>query len=252
AKLEAGVVWVNATNMFDAAVGFGGKRESGFGREGGREGCFEYLKPKVWSNRPKRTFQPASDMKAPSTGFSVPVIDRTAKLFIGGKQVRPDGNYSRTIVSPKGKKIGDVGEGNRKDIRNAVAAARAAGSWASATAHNRAQILYYIAENLSARADEFAGRIASMTGVSSSKAEAEVADTINRLFSYGAWADKYEGVIHNPPLRGVALAIPEPQGVVGVLCPPEKPLLGFISLVAPLIATGNRVVVVGYRFLFRP
>ena len=244
AKLNAGVVWVNATNMFDAAVGFGGKRESGFGREGGREGCYEYLKPKAWSQRKQRTMPVLPEVKASSTEFSVPMIDRTAKLFIGGKQARPDGNYNRSIISPKGKVIGEVGEGNRKDIRNAVAAAQAASGWGSATAHNRAQILYYIAENLSGRADEFSARIAAMTGVSTAKADAEVAASIERLFAYGAWADKYEGVVHNPPLRGVALAMPEPQGVVGVLCPPEAPLLGFISLVAPLIAMGNRVVAV--------
>ena len=244
AKLNAGVVWVNATNMFDAAVGFGGKRESGFGREGGREGCYEYLKPKAWGQRKPRTMPALPEIKASSTEFSVPMIDRTAKLFIGGKQARPDGNYNRSIVSPKGKIVGEVGEGNRKDIRNAVAAAQAASAWGSATAHNRAQILYYIAENLSGRSDEFSARISTMTGASSAKADAEVAASIERLFAYGAWADKYEGTVHNPPLRGVALAMPEPQGVVGVLCPPEAPLLGFISLVAPLIAMGNRVVAI--------
>ncbi len=140
--------------------------------------------------------------------------------------------------------IGEVGEGNRKDIRNAVAAARGASGWSSATAHNRAQILYYIAENLSARAPEFADRIAAMTGASAANARTEVDASIARLFSYGAWADKYEGVVHQPPLRGVALAMPEPQGVVGVICPPEAPLLGLVSLVAPLIAVGNRVIAV--------
>jgi aldehyde dehydrogenase (NAD+) len=244
AQLAAGVVWVNATNLFDAAVGFGGKRESGFGREGGREGCYEYLKPKAWIGRKPRVVANLPQLKPVAGDFAVPTLDRTAKLFIGGKQARPDGNYSRAIVSAKGKILGEVGEGNRKDIRNAVAAARSASGWASATTHNRAQILYYIAENLSARAEEFAGRIAAMTGASAAGARAEVDASISRLFSYGAWADKFEGAVHLPPLRGVALAMPEPQGVVGVICPPEAPLLGFISLVAPLIATGNRVVAV--------
>lgn len=244
AKLAAGVVWVNATNLFDAAAGFGGKRESGFGREGGREGCYEYLKPKAWVGRKLRA-APAEPVLKPASGdFSAPSLDRTAKLFIGGKQARPDGNYSRAVLSPKGKVIGEVGEGNRKDIRNAVVAAHAASGWASATSHNRAQILYYIAENLSGRADEFADRIVAMTGASAANAKAEVEASIARLFSYGAWADKYEGVVHQPPLRGVALAMPEAIGVVGVVCPAEAPLLGFISLVAPLIATGNRVVAV--------
>lgn len=243
-KLQAGVVWINATNLFDAAVGFGGYRESGYGREGGREGAYEYLKPKAWASRKPRAMTEAPKLQEVSAGFDLPSLDRTAKLFVGGKQARPDGNYSRAILSPKGRKIGEVGEGNRKDIRNAVAAARAAEGWAKATAHNRAQILYYIAENLSARAAEFAGRIAAMTGVSKAKAEIEVEASIARLFSYGAWADKFDGSVHTPPLRGVALAMNEPIGVVGVICPEEAPLLAFVSLVAPLIAMGNRVVVV--------
>ena len=146
-------------------------------------------------------------------------------------------------MSPKGKRLGEVSEGNRKDIRNAVVAARSAEAWSKATAHNRAQILYYLAENLSARSDEFAARIAAMTGTLA-KAKVEVSTSIARLFSYGAWADKYEGAVHAPPLRGVALAMHEPIGVVGIVCPEEAPLLALVSLVAPLIAMGNRVVAV--------
>ncbi|MFB9261870.1 aldehyde dehydrogenase family protein [Bradyrhizobium erythrophlei] len=243
-KLLAGVVWINATNLFDAGVGFGGYRESGFGREGGREGIYEYLKPKAWSQRKPRAEAPVPSGTTAGAGFEIPPIDRTAKLFIGGKQARPDGNYARTVLSPKGKQLGEVGEGNRKDIRNAVAAARAAEAWPKSTAHNRAQILYYLAENLSTRRDELGTRIAAMTGLPNAKAKAEVDASVERLFSYGAWADKYEGAVHMPPLRGVALAMHEPIGVVGVACPDEAPLLGFISLVAPLIAVGNRVVVI--------
>jgi aldehyde dehydrogenase (NAD+) len=243
-KLQAGVIWINATNLFDAAVGFGGYRESGFGREGGREGAYEYLKPKAWAHRKPRQTEEQPQLQIAAGGFDVPALDRTAKLFIGGKQARPDGNYARAIVSTTGKLLGEVGEGNRKDIRNAVAAARGAEAWSRATTHNRAQILYYLAENLSARSAEFAGRISAMTGIATARARAEVEATINRLFSYGAWADKFEGTVHSPPLRGVALAMNEPIGVVGVVCPDEAPLLAFISLVAPLIALGNRVVVV--------
>lgn len=243
-KLQAGVIWINATNLFDAAVGFGGYRESGYGREGGREGAYEYMKPKAWAKRKPRVASALPAAQPAEDGFGLPHLDRTAKLFVGGKQARPDGNYSRAILDPRGRKIGEVGEGNRKDIRNAVAAARAAEGWSKATTHNRAQILYYLAENLSARTDEFAARIGAMTGFSKAKAAAEVEASIGRLFAYGAWADKYEGAVHQPPLRGVALAMNEPIGVVGVICPDEAPLLGFISLVAPLIAMGNRVVVV--------
>jgi aldehyde dehydrogenase (NAD+) len=240
-KLQAGVVWVNSTNLFDAGVGFGGYRESGFGREGGREGAYEYLKPKAWAARKAR----APLRALPAAKSSLPsLVDRTAKLFIGGKQARPDGNYSRAVLSPKGEVLGDVGEGNRKDIRNAVAAARGAEAWSRATLHNRAQILYYVGENLSARAEGFAARIAAMTGASRKESTREVKASIARLFTYGAWADKYEGDVHVPPLRGVALAMKEPIGVAGVVCPDESPLLAFVSLVAPLIAMGNRVVAV--------
>ncbi len=92
-------------------------------------------------------------------------IDRTAKLFIGGKQARSDGNYTRPVIAPDGHVIGQVADGNRKDIRDAVeAAVKAADGWGYKTGHSRAQILYYIAENLSARADEFAQRLSAMTG----------------------------------------------------------------------------------------
>jgi aldehyde dehydrogenase (NAD+) len=249
-KLVAGVVWVNATNLFDAAVGFGGARESGFGREGGREGCYEYLKPVAWDGRPVRTAPPAvkpatpAAATAPANVFAMPALDRTAKLFIGGKQARPDGNHSLPQFGADGRLAGEVGAGNRKDIRNAVAAARGAEGWTKASSHNRAQVLYYLGENLSVRSDEFARRLQSLTGASAADARAEVDAAIGRCFSAAAWADKYEGRIHQPPLRGVALALPEALGVVGVVCPPEAPLLAFVSLVAPLIALGNRVVVV--------
>ena len=241
AAVEAGIVWVNTTNVMDAAVGFGGVKESGYGREGGKEGCYAYLKPKAWAKLPMR--KPVA-RPTPSGGVKLDAIDRTPKLFIGGKQARPDGNYSIPVLSPKGDKLGEVGDGNRKDIRNAVEAAGAAKSWGQKTAHNRAQILYYLGENLSGRADEFASRIIEMTGASAAKARAEVDTAIDRFFTYGAWADKWEGAVHLPPMQGVALAIPEALGVVGVICPDEAPLLGFVSLIAPLIATGNRVVAV--------
>jgi aldehyde dehydrogenase (NAD+) len=103
-------------------------------------------------------------------------------MYVGGKQVRPDGGYSQPIYSKRGKLLGHAGIGNRKDIRNAVEAARGPAGWAKATGHLRAQILYYIAENLSARADEFAARIHDLTGVSAAKAEAEVATASTASF----------------------------------------------------------------------
>jgi aldehyde dehydrogenase (NAD+) len=235
-RLRAGVVWVNATNLFDAAAGFGGVRESGFGREGGWEGLLAYLRPATKAKALKRI----EAVPAPANP-QVEGIDRTAKLYIGGKQARPDSGYSQAVWSPSGRLLGHIGLGSRKDIRNAVEAAHAAKGWATATAHLRAQVLYYLAENLSARAGEFSRRLKDMTG-KDGRAETEAA--ISRIFTYAAWADKFEGRVKPVPMRGVALAMNEPVGVVGVICPDEAPLLGMVSLMAPLIAMGNRVVLV--------
>lgn len=238
-KIKAGVVWVNCTNQFDASAGFGGYRESGFGREGGREGMFEYLKLKAPKAAPAAAAPSTEPVLSESDG-----IDRTAKLFIGGKQARPDGGYSRAVLSPAGEIVGQVGEGNRKDIRNAVEAAQKAESWSNTTGHARAQILYYVAENLSARSGEFVERIRAMTGTPKGQVAKGVEASVRRLFTYAAWADKYDGAVHNPPLRGVVLAMNEPMGVIGIACPDEAPLLAFTSLWAPAVAMGNRVVIV--------
>ena len=245
ARLKAGVVWVNATNLFDAAAGFGGYRESGFGREGGREGMFEYLAADWLKQLPDLAVGDAVKLAvAPSETIAAgDGIDRTAKLFIGGKQVRPDSGYSYAVLNHKGASIGQAGLGNRKDIRNAVEAAVKASAWASATAHNRAQVLYFIAENLSARTDEFAGRLRAM-GQTPASAKAETAMAIERIFFYAAQADKYDGRVHATRTRHVTLAMNEPFGVIGVVCPDQAPLLGLISLVMPAIAMGNRVVAV--------
>ena len=244
-KLKAGVVWINCTNLFDAAAGFGGYRESGFGREGGREGMHEYLKAeyetrnaelemrndKVGVEEPEASISP-SEFRTPHS--ALPPIDRTYKLFIGGKQARPDQGYSRKIVAPDGRVLGEVAEGNRKDVRNAVEAAHAAAGWGRGSGHLRAQILYFIAENLATRAEEFAARVGRH----------EVDASISRLFTYAAWADKWDGAVHQTPIRGVTLAMNEPVGVLGLAAPDDFPLLGFVSLVAPAIAVGNTVIVV--------
>ncbi|MFN3938552.1 MAG: aldehyde dehydrogenase family protein [Gemmobacter sp.] len=236
-KLRAGVVWINGANMFDAAAGFGGVRESGFGREGGWEGLLHWLKP---AGRP-RPARPVAPAPGPAD-VEVEGIDRTAKLYVGGRQLRPDGGQSRPIWSPRGRLLGHMPLGNRKDIRNAVEAARAAcRGWAGTTAWNRAQVIYFIAENLSARADEFAGRLRDMTG---RDGHAEVEAAVARLFTYAAWADKWEGRAKPVPIRGTALAMPEPVGVIGAACPDTAPLLGLVSLMAPAIAMGNACVLV--------
>jgi aldehyde dehydrogenase (NAD+) len=277
-QLKAGTVWVNCTNVFDAASGFGGYRESGFGREGGREGLREYLRwrtdgqadgraggrgGKGGSDRggkggrggttevatraavsvkvKARSASTASSSSA-SSPTALPAINRTAKLYIGGKQVRADSGYSLPVVDAAGRPLGEVGHGNRKDIRNAVEAAHHAASWARATAHNRAQVLYYLAENLAARAGEFSGRLAATSG--DAEAQREVELTIERIYTYAAWADKYDGAVHHTPYRNVTLAMPEPIGVLGVVCPDSWPLLGFVSTVLPAVAMGNTVVAV--------
>ncbi|MBO9433960.1 aldehyde dehydrogenase family protein [Ruegeria sp. R13_0] len=232
-KLVAGVVWVNATNLFDAAAGFGGMRESGFGREGGWEGLAAYTKPK---GKAKALTKVEATM---GEGASVDPIDRTAKMYVGGKQARPDGGYSKPVWGKAGL-LGHVGLANRKDVRNAVEAAAGAKGWSKTTGHLRAQILYYIGENLSARAGEFAARIDAMTGKKDGVKEVEA--SIQRLFTAAAWADKYDGQVHGVPIRGVAIAMKEPVGVIGALCADEAPLLGLVSAMAPAIAMGNRVV----------
>ncbi|MEQ1693617.1 MAG: aldehyde dehydrogenase family protein, partial [Gemmatimonas sp.] len=248
-KIKAGVVWINSTNLFDASAGFGGYRESGFGREGGREGMWEYLKPslpRVAAPSPVAMTSIAID-SSPTTDEAreaMPSIDRTPKLFIGGKQARPDSGYTRAVRDIGGRAVGEVGDGNRKDIRNAVEAAHAGSGWSKLAGHQRAQILYYIAENLSARHDEFAQRIRSMTADPLDDAAREVDACISRLFTYAAWADKHDGAVHDVPMRGVSLAMHEPIGVVGVACPDPYPLLGLVSLIAPLLACGNRVVAI--------
>ena len=244
ARVKAGVVWVNSTNLFDAAAGFGGYKESGFGREGGREGMYEYVTGTWLKDLPQVALPKGPALSAlPAEIAEHGSIDRTAKLFIGGKQTRPDSGYSYSVLNPKGSSIGQAGLGNRKDIRNAVEAAVKVAGWGGATAHNRAQVLYYIAENLSARATEFAQRLGDM-GQRPKLAAAEVEASIRRIFYYAAQADKYDGRVHSTRSRNVTLAMNEPFGVMGLLCPDEAPLLGFVSLVMPAIAMGNRVVAV--------
>ena len=244
-KLKCGVVWINCTNQFDASVGFGGYRESGYGREGGHEGMFEYLKKKESGNAKDEFRIPVPKIKASTNGTLS--LDRTAKLYIGGKQTRPDSGYSLNVVNADGSLAGEIGHGNRKDIRNAVEAAHKASGWQSSTPHLRAQILYFLAENLETRAVEFQNRIMQLTGVSKKQAGFEVKTAVSRIFTYAALADKHEGLIHQPPMRGLALALNEPIGVMALVCPDETPLLGMLSMLLPAIAMGNTVVLVPSR-----
>ncbi len=269
-RIKAGTVWVNCTNLFDAASGFGGYRESGYGREGGREGMEEYLGARrdpeaeaVPSTGSRTGSAPAGgigrdsdgapggaaseDPDARSSGIAAEGVgvDRTVKLLIGGRQRRPDGDQGLVVVNPAGDPVGVVARGNRKDVRNAVEAARkAAAGWQEAPAHLRAQILYYLAENLELRRHELAHRLSEHTGVPPDWAHREVDLSLRRLFDYAAWADKWDGRVHATPFRNVTLAMHEPVGVLGMVASPDAPLLGLVSIVAPALALGNTVVAV--------
>ncbi len=240
-EIESGVVWINTTNEFDAACGFGGYKESGFGREGGWEGIYYYTKSKP----------PKAQKHISTTGrkdipkeLSLPIIDQTQKNYIAGKKARPDSGYSLPVFNPQGNIVGRIGKGNRKDVRNAVEAANSGKSWKHTSLYNRSQILFYMAENLSMRSNEFADRLQLQTTYNHVEAMHEVQSSIEVLFYFASWADKFDGKIHRVSNNKTVMAVNEPLGTVGVVCPDNFPLLGFVSMVASLISMGNRCIVV--------
>ena len=235
-KVKAGVIWINSTNLFDAACGFGGYKESGFGREGGSEGIRAYSKLPLPLSKSKRG-------KKSTKGQSSNSIDRTPKLYIGGKQKRPDSGYSFSSYDAHNNFICDVPNANRKDVRDTVeVASKAVGK--SSTNFNRAQILYYLAENLQDRKNTFSSLLSSLIGISQKDAEKEFDQSIERLFYYGAMADKFEGSIHNPPIRGLTLAVKEPIGVVANILNDDFPLLSLITTLGANFAAGNASIIV--------
>ena len=237
-KIKVGVVWINSTNMFDASAGFGGYRESGFGREGGEEGLLDYL---TYSDKMLNNITDKKKIKKIKINKNSRInIDRTRKLYIGGAQKRSDSGYDKQIYSSN-TLIGQVPLGNRKDIRDAVEAAANEKKWKALSAHGRAQVLYYAAENLELRKQEFAQTIFEMTGENGND---EVEKALETIFYFASWTDKFEGAIHNVPIRGVSLAIKEPLGVIAIICPDNDPLLSFIHLVFSALSMGNTVVVV--------
>ncbi len=235
-KVKAGVIWINSTNLFDAACGFGGYKESGFGREGGSEGIRAYSKLPLPLSKSKRG-------KKLSKGTSSNSIDRTPKLYIGGKQKRPDSGYSFSSYDAHNNFICDVPNANRKDVRDTVEVASKAVS-KSSTNFNRAQILYYLAENLQDRKNTFSNLLSSLIGISQKDAEKEFDQSIERLFYYGAMADKFEGSIHNPPIRGLTLAVKEPIGVIANILNDDYPLLSLITTLGSNFAAGNASIIV--------
>lgn len=246
AKVKAGVIWINSTNLFDAGAAFGGYRESGYGREGSRAGLFEYLLPSrsdQLSLRPEPNRECA--VAAPNrVHYAAPAINITAKLYIGGKQVRADSGQSYPVMGKNDVVIGHAALGNRKDIRNAVEAAAKVDSWGNIAGHNRAQVLYFLAENLSQRSTEFAELLVQSTGATTKAANSEVEAAIRRCFWYAAYADKFAGALQSTKQRHVTLSLNEPWGVMGLVCPDEMPLLSMLSLILPAIAMGNSVVTI--------
>ena len=239
-KLKVGVVWINTTNVFDAAVGFGGYRESGYGREGGKEGMYEYLK----FNSDQYLIKEARVLKKNISvkKQSIPYIDQTRKMFIGGAQKRGDSGHSIEIFDNQREEIATVGRGNRKDIRNAVEAANKQMNWTMLSSHARAQILFYIAENLSQRRDYFISLLSSTSLCQNPLQEFDTA--LERLFTFASWADKFDGVVHQAPIRANTIALNEPVGVMGVICPDRYPLASFITLIAAALCQGNRLIVI--------
>ncbi|XP_034647673.1 aldehyde dehydrogenase family 16 member A1 [Trachemys scripta elegans] len=262
-SLQVGTVWINGQNLFDAAAGVGGIKESGNGRDGGKEGLYEYVRPS-WQSRPRpgpaeldyKTFAASSGAAPPPVpGHSgvarpeleenMPRVDRTYKMYYGGAQKRPEGMASLPVLDPAGNVLAYVADGSAKDIRNAVEAAhKAAPGWGKRAAHARAQVLYYVAENLELRREEVASRLGALTGAPPKEAQREVDLALERLFHWAAFCDKSGGAVQETPLHGTTLQLRQPLGVVGVACPDERPLLSFLSLLAPAVARGNAVVMV--------
>ena len=235
-KVKAGVIWINSTNLFDAACGFGGFKESGFGREGGSEGIRAYTK----INLPvvRGSIKTNNKIK-----ISLPMIDRTPKLYIGGKQKRPDGGYSFPLNAVNNSFICDIAQANRKDVRDSVEIA--AKSFAKQLSNfNRSQILFYLAENLQQREKTFVDLLVALCGSSPVNASKEFSQSCERLFYYAAMADKFEGNVHNPPMRGLTLAMKEPLGVMTSILSDDSPLLNLVTVMGSVFSTGNTNIIV--------
>lgn len=263
AAVKAGTVWINCANTFDAASGFGGYRESGYGREGGSEGFYDVLVPDFPTpSAPLMTEEAAEaaadheevqedavidrdeDPTAPALFDQGPQIDRTYRFLVGGKLCRPDG-ASSFRVTRRYNLLSVVGNANRKDVRNAVQAAeKAQPAWAARAGHNRAQILFFLAENLSARRNHFVSLLMQERECSRDEAEQEFGASLERLFLWAAYADKFGGSIPEVPGPYAVNAVNEAIGVMGIRAPDNFPLLGLVHTIGVLIARGNTVVLV--------
>ncbi len=265
--LRAGVVWANTFNRFDPTAAFGGYQESGFGREGGRAGLAAYLDA---DDEPRTIDLDAADPNdadamlaaaldeeiedllpppPPASVTADPVVDpdrvavtKTYKLFIGGAFPRTEsGRTYRASGGVDGSIVANVAQGSRKDARDAVSAARSAfGKWSRATAYNRGQVLYRVAELMEARRTEFVGLLGG-----GGTNERVVDAAIDRWVHYAGWTDKLAQVFGSAnPVAGpfFSFSTPEPTGVVAAVAPADDPLLGLVAVLAPIIASGNTCV----------
>ena len=188
-------------------------------------------------------------MPTKSTSDSTPRVDvrKTYKLYIGGSFPRSESGRSYPVSSATGEFLANAAQASRKDVRDAVKAARAAvAGWAGATAYNRGQILYRIAEMLEGRRAQFVDEVRDCEGLGKPAAQSTVDMAIDRWIWYAGWSDKVAQVYGNAnPVAGpyFNLTTPEPTGVVGIIAPPDSSLLGLVSVVAPAIVTGNTCVV---------
>ena len=192
-----------------------------------------------------RSAQPTAGAVPTATRLEV---RKTYKLFIGGKFPRSESGRTYEVRSADGGFLANAALGSRKDARDAVRAARSAQvGWAGATAYNRGQVLYRVAELLEGRRDQFVAEITAAEGVGEAEAQAQVSAAVDRWVWYAGWTDKVAQVAGSAnPVAGpyFNLSVPEPTGVVAVLAPQRSSLLGLVSVLAPVLVTGNTAVVV--------
>src|SRR4051812_32045449 len=178
-------------------------------------------------------------------------VRKTYKLYLGGAFPRSESGRTYEVTDTKGHFLANAAWASRKDARDAVVAARSAfAKWSAATAYNRGQVLYRVAEVMEGRAAQFAEEVAASEGLSSSKARAEVDAAIDRWVWYAGWTDKLAAVLGSTnPVAGpyFGFSVPEPTGVVAVLAPQRSSLLGLVSVLAPVLAGGNTAVVVSSK-----
>jgi acyl-CoA reductase-like NAD-dependent aldehyde dehydrogenase len=175
-------------------------------------------------------------------------VAKTYKLYIGGKFPRSESGRSYPVTDTRGRFLANVAHASRKDLRDAVVAARKAfAGWSGATAYNRGQVLFRVAEVMEGRRDQFVAEVRAAEGVQPRRAEAQVDAAIDRWVYYAGWTDKLSAVLGAAnPVAGpyFSFTVPEPTGVVGVFAPQKSSLLGLVSVVAPVLATGCTAVVV--------